>query len=173
MISSIVGKLVLAYAGTGKSYLANKYENVIDLDSGDFKWIGKRKDIPYYDRPLNPEFPTNYLNVIFDLLRNTDKIVLVSSHRLDIMEAISIAKPLLVYPQRDLLGEYIKRWQDRGNSEEFIKTRIAEFNTILDRADSFKNLEKIYLKSGEFLDTALIQYGLELKPKKKIEKDKI
>jgi len=161
-----MAKLVLAYAGTGKSYLADKYENVIDLDSGDFKWIGKRKDIPYCERPQNPEFPTNYLNAISDLLKTTDKIILISSHRLDIMEVVSMAKPLLVYPQRDLLDEYIKRWRDRGSSEEFIKTRIAEFNTILDRVESFKNLEKIYLKSGEFLATALIKHGLELKPKR-------
>ena len=167
-----MGKLVLAYAGTGKSYLANKYENVVDLDSGDYKWIGKRKDIPYYERPLNPEFPQNYLNAIFDLLKTTDKIILISSHRTDIMEAIGVANPLLVYPQRDLLDEYTKRWRERGNSEEFIKTRVAEFHTILDRADSFKNLEKIYLKSGEFLDTALVKHGLELKPRKEIEKER-
>jgi len=154
-----MGKLVLAYAGTGKSYLASKYENVIDLDSGDFKWLGKRKDIPYYERPQNPEFPQNYLSAVFNLLETTDKIILVSSHRQDIMEAISVLSPLFVYPQRDLLDEYVERWQKRGNSKEFIQARIAEFYTILDRAEIFTNVEKIYLTSGEYLEDVLIRKG--------------
>ena len=75
--------IVSAFAGVGKTTLAKKYmKDVIDLESGNFKWIengnteatkGDNK------RTQNPRYPINYLEAIKEA-NSKYKVVLISQH---------------------------------------------------------------------------------------------
>lgn len=62
------GNIYYASTATGKSTLANKYKNVIDMKSTIYKYVGEkgnseqRKSNP--NRILNPQWPQNYFEVL-------------------------------------------------------------------------------------------------------------
>ena len=74
----IVGKIISAFAGVGKSYVGKKYSSVLDLESTYYKWLEngvahlteeERKGRK--DRVLNPLWPQNYID---EILNSFEKI---------------------------------------------------------------------------------------------------
>ena len=63
-----MGKIIAAFAGVGKSYVGEKYDKVLDLESTYYKWLEdgvahlteeERKGNK--NRVLNPKWPYNYI----------------------------------------------------------------------------------------------------------------
>lgn len=115
------GKLIAGFGGIGKTTLAKKYNNVLDLESSNFKYIidkeleklsvEKRKGLK--TRKLNKDFPKNYYNAIIENLEKYD-IVLISMHN----EIVKLLKEnnieyLVVYPKENMLNEIMRRFIDR------------------------------------------------------------
>lgn len=174
--------LILAYMGTGKTELEYRYNNVIDLDFQDYKYIYDEtiSHLPLEQRKgqtslrtENSEYPRNFINAVLTELEN-GKIV-VSPFIEHVFNAIdsddfkSKAKNIriiLSFPMSNNFEEYVDRFRKRGNGEEFISRR-KEFASLIDLFDkaSDDDYEKIIIKPNQFLSEALTEYGIDLKEK--------
>lgn len=173
--------LIMAYMGTGKTELENKYENIVDFDFQDYKYIYDEsiRHLPLEQRKgsvnlrtENPCYPKNFLDDAIELL-NEGKIVVSpfidhvfrAYDDSDIKSVVDGVRVILVCPMRDNFEEYVERFRRRGNSEEFIARREKEFSSLMDLFDSTVGYEKIVVKYGEYLSSALENYGIKLKAK--------
>lgn len=173
--------LVLAYMGTGKTELENRYDNVIDLDFQDYKYIYDEsiRHLPLEKRKgqnslrtENPDYPNNFIKDALKELE-TGKII-VSPFIEHVYKAIDSdifkrnakdTRIILVFPTEDNFEEYIERFKKRGNGEEFILRRRREFPSLVDLFNNASNdeYEKVIIKQGQFLSDVLIEYGIKLK----------
>ncbi len=117
-MNKIKTKIISAFPGTGKSYYHNKYkETTLDSDSSNFSW---RMDVDG-NKVRNPEFPRNYINHIKENIGKY-KFIFVSSHK-EVRDALlnECLFFYLVYPDDRRKDEFIQRYKNRGNDENFIK----------------------------------------------------
>lgn len=174
--------LIMAYMGTGKTELANKYDNVIDFDFQDYKYIYDEsiRHLPLEQRKgstnlrtENPDYPQNFLTDAIELL-NDGKIVVSpfidhvfnAYDNSNLKSQVNDLRVIIVCPTRDNFEEYVDRFKQRGNSNEFISRREKEFSSLIDLFEQANNYEKIVMKPGQFLSEALEEYGINLNPKK-------
>ena len=71
---------------------------------------------------------------------------------------------IMACPGKKDFDEYEKKFKARGNSETFIENRRKEFPYIMDIFENAQGYEKVVIKSGQFLDSALIEHGISLQP---------
>lgn len=158
------GKLIAGFGGIGKTTLGKKYDNVLDLESSNFKYIideelkelnvEERKGLK--TRTPNKDFPINYYNAIIENLEKYD-IVLISMHN-EIVEMLRENKIdyTVVYPKEDMLDEIMQRFINRGNTEDFLSgVKDAYYRLYPD-----KNDKVIWLDSGEYLEDILKEFKL-------------
>ena len=173
--------LIMAYMGTGKTELEKRYENVVDFDFQDYKYIYDEsiKHLPLEQRKgnvnlrtENPNYPDNFISEALQLL-NEGKIV-VSPFIEHVFESYNSAKfkeraqgvkIILVCPPADIFEEYIERFRRRGNGEEFIERRVKEFPRLANLFKNANGYDKIIMKPGQYLSSALQEYGINLTPK--------
>lgn len=173
--------LIMAYMGTGKTELENRYDNVIDFDFQDYKYIYDEsiRHLPLEQRKgsvnlrtENSNYPNNFLNHAIKLL-NDGKIVVSpfidhvfkAYDSFDFKSKVNDVRIILVCPMRHNFNEYVERFKNRGNSDEFIARREKEFPSLVDLFEQADNYERIIIKKGQFLAEALEEYGIELKLK--------
>ena len=178
--------LIMAYMGTGKTELENRYDNVIDFDFQDYKYIYDEsiRHLPLEQRKgstnlrtENPNYPENFLTDAIKLL-NEGKIVVSPfiDHVFKAYDGSNIAsqvenlRTILVCPTRDNFDEYVERFKKRGNSDEFIARREKEFSSLVDLFEQVSNYERIIMKPGQYLSEALEENGISLTLKKTISK---
>ena len=65
------GIIVAGFGAIGKTTLGNKYDNIIDMESGYYQWDNTGfESIPYEqrkgkkERPKNKDWPTNYHHAV-------------------------------------------------------------------------------------------------------------
>ena len=158
------GTIICGFAGIGKTTVAKKYKNVIDLESSDFKWIYENSNLTKEqrkgteERTPNPGWPENYvINIIQN--SNTNNVVLTSLDK-EVRDTLIKwgCKYYVAYPEKDCKESYIERYKKRGNNGNFIKTIEDNFDSWIDDLESEQN--KIVLHSGEYLEDALISHNL-------------
>ncbi len=170
--------LIMAYMGTGKTELEKQYENVVDFDFQDYKYI---YDASIRHLPLelrkgstdlrteNSFYPQNFLKDAV-LLLNEGKIVVSPFidhvfHAYDsfrIQDKVENLRVLLVAPRRDNFLEYVERFKSRGNSDAFILRREKEFSSLIDLFEQAEGYEKVVMKPGQYLNEAIEEYGISL-----------
>lgn len=109
--------IISAFPGTGKSYFHKNHPNIsLDSDSSEFSWIINESG----DKIRNPEFPKNYINHIKENIGKY-KFIFVSSHK-EVRDLLNLNCIFyyLVYPEINSLSDYVKRYEERGSSKEFI-----------------------------------------------------
>lgn len=170
--------LVMAYMGTGKTELANRYESVIDFDFQDYKYIYDEsiRHLPLEQRKgstnlrkENPDYPQNFIQDAIQEL-NLGKIVISpfiehvykAYDSLDFRKNVDNIRIILVFPREDNFLEYVERFKKRGNNEEFIERRRVEFPSLVTLFNEASEYEKILIKPGQYLEDALIEYGINL-----------
>lgn len=165
--------IISAFAGVGKTTLAKKYEkDVIDLESGNFKWIENgNTEATKGDntRTLNPKFPINYLEAIKKA--NTEyKVVLISQHEVirKCLDAVKLDY-FIAYPDMSMKEEFIERYKQRGNNDNFINLIISNWEKWINDLDNINNHNKIILQKGQYLSDYVVTLGLE----EKVEDDNI
>ncbi len=174
--------LIMAYMGTGKTELENRYDNVVDFDFQDYKYIYDEsiRHLPLEMRKgntalrtENPDYPNNFLMEAVRLLQEGKIVVspfidhvFKAYNESSITSEVAGLRILLVFPEKDNFQEYVARFKDRGNGEEFIARREKEFPSLVNLFNQAENYEKIVVKKVQFLSDALLEYGIILPPKK-------
>ena len=167
-----MGKIIAAFAGVGKSYVGQKYPNVLDLESTYFKWLEngvahlteeERKGRK--DRVLNPLWPQNYIEEILKQKDKYDIVLIQLSHKRlkneQIFEYFDKHKIDYYVARPNLSGwKYIEqRLRDRGNTEEFVGQVRDNFNVFIEEFSKPK-YKQIIIDDGKFLEDALIKNKL-------------
>lgn len=130
-------KLISAFPGTGKSYFFdNSFLKVLDIDSSNFD---------------KSEFPENYIKHIKDNIGKVD-VILISSHK-DVRDTLleNNIKFTLVYPEKSLKDEYIKRYKQRGDDEKFITLLENNWDNWLEELNNQRGCEHIVLSKNEHI----------------------
>ncbi len=112
--------IISAFPGMGKSYTANHLSQykMLDLESSDYSWIKTNQG-----KIRNPVFPQNYIKTIKNLIfQNLYQIIFISSHKI-VRQQLQKNKIqyYFIYPDIFLKDEYIERFKQRGNDQQFIK----------------------------------------------------
>lgn len=114
----MITKIVSAFPGTGKStYHSKNKETTLDSDSSKFSWILNENG----DKIRNPEFPKNYIDHIKENIGKYE-FIFVSSHK-EVRDALfeNCIFFYLIYPSPNRKNEFIERYRQRGDNENFIK----------------------------------------------------
>ena len=148
--------IISAFPGTGKTYFYEKYKNsdikVLDSDSSNFSWIKDENGNNTTER--NPDFPQNYINHIKENIGKVD-IIFVSSH--DIVRQSLYdngIKYIVAYPDNDCKDEYLERYRNRGNTEEFINMMNKNWDKFINGMKNDKGAHiKWILGINQFIDS--------------------
>ena len=142
-------KVISGFPATGKSLCFNEQNGlkILDSDSSNFSWAEKGV--------RNPDFPQKYIDHIRENLDKSD-LIMVSSHEV-VREALVKAGIhfTLVFPEKSLKEEYIKRFKDRGNDSKFIKFIGENWDSFIDEMEGQEGCDIERLKSGEFMHDIL------------------
>jgi len=172
--------LVLAYPGSGKTYLANNYKNVCDYEFQHYKYdYGEYKHLPLEQlkgrkeiRTNKTDWPNNFFRAL-DIELQKGRIVLVAFvtstfEVLEYLEYFNDVRIVFAIQDIDSFETIAENFRKRGNSKEFIETRKNDFQKC---HEVFKNVkfEKVNIKNDEFLSDALIKIGIKLQKGKGIK----
>ena len=155
-------KIISCFSCTGKTYLGNKYDKVLDLEASHFKWIyndeeiakdiEKRKGV--LDRQLNPLYPDNYIKAIKENINKYDIILITPEKKIrDILLKHKI-EYVLVYPTDYTFVS--KRAILRGNNSYFANGLKDSFKTWYPD----KNEKVLWESEDEYLEDVLIKNGI-------------
>jgi hypothetical protein len=153
-------KIISAFPACGKSYIyENKqdcFRGILDSDSSEFSWIKNENGNNTTER--NPDFPNNYIQHIKDNLGKVE-IIFVSSH--DVVRKALEENNIdytLVYPDKSLKNEWLRRFKDRGNNEKFISFIESNFDTFIDEMEleTFPDKVKLPYNYHEYLDVSVL-----------------
>ena len=117
-----MGIFIYAFTATGKTSVAKKYTNVIDMESTLYKYNGQYledESLKSTLREINKDWPNNYFKALLKVKDKYDYILISD----DICNKFLIDNNLeywWIYPKRELRGEYLARCKKRGNNKEFI-----------------------------------------------------
>ena len=143
------GIIVAGFGAIGKTTLGNKYDNIIDMESGYYQWDNTGfEDIPYEqrkgkkERPKNKNWPDNYHKAI---LKATEKYDSLAEKTKDYFYAIKLA------PQR--VADFFKSLFDKEKQDELERQRVEQEKLEAERkareeAREKERLEKQKLKNS-------------------------
>ena len=153
-----MGIFVYAFTATGKSTLAKKYSNVIDMESTIYKYIGateEKEASKSTKRELNEKWPENYFEAL-DKVKDMYDYILISDEICDKYLRENNYEYWWVYPNESLKEEYLERCKKRGNNDEFIYWYSKLWDEWIKKCKEDKLASKhIELKSGRFLEDVL------------------
>lgn len=163
--------LVLAYPGSGKTYLADHYENVSDFEFQHYRYdYGENKHLPLEQlkgrtelRTNHPDWPNNFFKALDQELEK-GKVVVVpfATSLLEILDYLKGSKGVRIIfaiQNKDTLNTLLESFRNRGNSEEFIERRRNDFQKCHDVIANSK-FEKVYIEEHEYLADALSRVGI-------------
>ncbi len=127
--------IITAWPGTGKSFLGNRYKNILDAETTHFQYIvdnninriefEKQKKT---NRKINNKWPNNYINY---LLKNKDRYDLILIPLIPVilnyLENNNINFSI-VAPKSYLKNEYKKRYNNRENNPVYIDNILNEWD---------------------------------------------
>lgn len=143
-----MAKIIWVFPGVGKSAVSDG-KNIIDADYNLFQWnnvSAKQLHGPAGSYSNNPEFPKNYI----DFVNSSDADIVLINCNISLLE--NFKDVTLVYPDVSLKGEFLERYQKRGDNNSFLSFMADEFEGMIDIIDNssfrkYKITEKnVFLK---------------------------
>ncbi len=162
-------KIIIAgFAGIGKTYLAKKYKNVIDLESSKFVYDYSNVPETEYermkgkkDRIPNKDFPDNYIQALLESKKKYDIILIwLKLEMLPLYEKYHINYSVC-YPSEKTFENYAQLYKERGNSDEWIEKVCRGYTEYVVALKSDKH-PKIILDENENLESYLLKNGFTL-----------
>lgn len=155
------GIVVAGFGAIGKTVLANKYNNVVDLESSYYKWDNtgyeslSSEKLKGIVRPINKDWPSNYHKSIIEARNNYD-IVLVSmhSHVLEFLEKNNI-KYYIAFPTLDSAKLIEQRCYARGNNKNFVNILIATLYDLNEKINEYHPIKILRINKDEYLEDVL------------------
>lgn len=156
------GIIVAGFGAIGKTTLGNKYNNIIDLESGYYKWDNTGfEHIPYEkrkgkkERPENSQWPDNYHKAVLEAIEQYD-VVLTSMHwhLLDFLEENNI-EYYLAYPTLDSEKVLEERCYARGNSKTFTDKLIINLFDWNAKLKEYHPKKLLTIQNDEYLEEVL------------------
>jgi len=144
-------RIVSAFPGIGKSYYFKENPgDSIDSDYSLFSWVKDENGKNTKER--NPEFPGNYIKHIKKNIGNY-KYIFVSSHK-EVREALKEAclHFYLIYPGIARKGEFLERYEERGNPDSFINLIDENWESWITECALEDRCEKTVLTEGNLTD---------------------
>ncbi len=117
-----MGIFIYAFSATGKSTVAKKYSNVIDMESTLYKYLGVFKEdesLKSTERETNKQWPENYFNKLMEVKDKYDYILISDDICNEFLKENNF-EYWIVYPKKELKEEYMDRCKKRGNNDLFI-----------------------------------------------------
>lgn len=158
--------VISAFPGCGKSTICKNAEQygLINADVHYDDQEGVVISLPHSDTLVpvfdsdssifpKDKFPQNYIEHIKSVTEQyPDSVIMVSSHD-NVREAMREAgiDYTLVYPQRELKGDYLERYKERGSPDQFVNMMDHKWNDFVDSSESDPTTDKLVLGEGEFL----------------------
>ena len=165
------GKIIVAFATCGKTYLGKKYKNVMDLESSNYKFDNSEvidispEELKGTSRKLNPNWPNNYYDAIIKATYQYDVVLVqLKPEHFDYFDKHNI-KYSIAYPNLNNFDEIKRRCIKRNNNEDFIIRLSEVFKPYYE--DSIKrNYEKLYILNDNMtLEYCLLEDGIYLEKK--------
>ena len=133
--------IICGYAGIGKSYLAHNFPNIIDLESTPFEkdWYRYFKCAKHYS--------------------DQGFLVLLSCHK-EIRERVlemHYGDRVTIFPCISDKELFRKRYEQRGNSEGFIKLQMDNWEEWTSEKNRLLKEHLEYMESGETLYDSIIR----------------
>ncbi|MEG0386511.1 MAG: hypothetical protein RR642_17370 [Solibacillus sp.] len=160
-------KIVLAHSGTGKSFCAKNFPTkFLHLPISPYKYFPKDQVSEneaeatagiYPAEIMNPEFPLNYVHALKESLKKAEHEYILAPSDFGVahwLEEIKIPYTL-VYPEKELKGEYQQRYLNRGNDDRFLGLFVGKWDLIIWMNDILTPQERIRLSSGQYLGDVL------------------
>lgn len=154
--------VISAFPACGKSYCYNNYQDkfsMLDSDSSEFSWIRDSEGNNTKER--NPDFPSNYIKHIKDNIGKVD-VIFVSSHEV-VRKALvgNNINTIIVYPDKDMKDEWIRRFKERGNNDGFISFISKNWDNFIDdiQNEDSKFLKQRLNEENSYLDLDFL-YGI-------------
>ena len=138
--------IISGFAGVGKTGLvehASFYEKkkIFDLSSSYFR--------------KNEGWEKIYCDIVESISKEYDYIF-ISNHKQVVDEMLKRGlKFYIVYPMQNCRDEYVRRFIERGNSEEYITKFIKNWDRFISELDNVKSENKIKLRSGQYLSDVI------------------
>lgn len=155
-------KIISSFSCLGKTYVGNKYNNVLDLEASWYKWIyyddkiandvEKRKGIT--DRVLNPEYPTNYFRAIKENILKYDVILITPEE--SIRQILLKYKISYYYAFPTNSRFVVNRALKRGNNEYFALGLNKSYKSWYPK----NNENVLWVKEEQFLEDVLKSKGI-------------
>ena len=140
------GVIISGFAGIGKTGLKEHCPNFEDKKIFDLSSSYFRK---------NPGWEKVYCDLAENLTKEYDYIF-VSTHNMVIDELISRGiKFYIVYPKQYCKDEYVQRFINRGNSQEYISKFIKNWDYFIKLLDDVPIRDKITLRTGQYLSDVI------------------
>lgn len=161
------GIVIAGFSGIGKTTIAKKYKNVIDLDASEYVYDDHDiLHIPFEQRKgrirkKNSNWPQNYIKAILEAQAIYD-IILVWDREDIIQEYLNHdIEFMLCYPDKKDLINYVKRFENRGNTPEYIEMKLNQYK---EKMILFKTLDvkQIVLSNDETLEDYLKKQNIYL-----------
>ncbi len=157
--------IIAGFAGIGKTYLATKYDSVLDLESSKFVYDYSNVSPKDYEkmkgnknRTPNKDFPNNYIQAIKNnMLKYKVIFVWLKPEMLQLYDENGIDYSIC-YPSKSAFQEYKKRYEQRGNSAEWINKVINVYDTFTS-IFSLSPKNKIILNEDEYIEDWLLKNG--------------
>lgn len=137
-------KIISGFPGTGKSYYVNYGEGNDYMPQG----FALDSDSSKFDKS---KFPQNYIKHIKENIGKA-KIIFVSSHK-EVRDALveNNIPFTLVYPNKTLKIEYIKRYIQRGSPDAFIDLIYENWNNWIEELQNQEKCKHLVLNEGEYM----------------------
>ena len=138
--------IISGFAGIGKTGLVEHasfydHKKIFDLSSSYFR--------------KNDGWEKVYCDIVEAIAKEYD-YVFISTHKLVVDEMLRRGiKFYLVYPMRYCLDEYLRRFIERGNSDEYIKKFIKNWDAFITELDNVKTDYRVNLRSGQYLSDVI------------------
>lgn len=169
--------VIAGFAGVGKTRAALALgECALDFTPTPFKYLlggeppasGECEALKatYGVGDMNPGWPGNYAAKLVELYvscRYRYILIPPEPHILRALELTSIPY-VLAYPRQDLKEEYLQRFVERGNGEEFTDVFIGCWDVWMESLRSRTPAFAIELGPGEHLLDAMLRLGFDISP---------